>query len=150
MAVFTPIDKAALQLFLAHYRLGRLLDFAGIPSGITNTNYYVTTEQGEYVLTLFEQLTAPEIPFFLELTAFLAERGIPCPHPVRDNRGHYLGQLHDKPAAHPKLTDFVRRQGAAVRIDDPEFDSGFRAAKGRNDCLRGRRQNCASRDHRYS
>jgi homoserine kinase type II len=99
MAVFTPIDKAALQRFLAHYRLGRLLDFAGIPSGITNTNYYVTTEQGEHVLTLFEQLTAAEIPFFLDFTAFLAERGIPCPHPVRDNRGHYLGRLHDKPAA---------------------------------------------------
>ncbi len=99
MAVFTPIDQAALQRFLAHYRLGHLLDFAGIPAGITNTNYYVTTEQGEYVLTLFEQLTAAEIPFFLELTAFLAERGIPCPHPVRDNRGHYLGRLHDKPAA---------------------------------------------------
>ena len=69
MAVFTPIDQAALQRFLAHYRLGHLLDFAGIPSGITNTNYYVTTEQGEYVLTLFEQLTAAEITFFLELTA---------------------------------------------------------------------------------
>ena len=51
MAVFTPIDQAALQRFLAHYRLGHLLDFAGIPSGITNTNYYVTTEQGEYVLS---------------------------------------------------------------------------------------------------
>ncbi len=99
MSVFTSINEATLARFLANYRLGRLLSFAGIPSGITNTNYYVTTECGEYVLTIFEQLTAAEIPFFLELTAFLAERAIPCAHPVQDNRGSYLGQLHERPAA---------------------------------------------------
>ncbi|MFQ5755137.1 MAG: phosphotransferase [Acidiferrobacterales bacterium] len=87
MAVFAPIDKAVLQRLLAHYRLGCLLDFAGIRSGITNPNYYVTTERGEYVLTLFEQLIAAEIPFFIELTAFWSRRI--SPHRRKDHGCRY-------------------------------------------------------------
>jgi homoserine kinase type II len=99
MAVFTRVERAELEGFLSDYRVGVLVGYAGIQGGTANTNYFVTTTDGEYVLTLFEGLASHELPFFLELTAHLAEHGIPCAHPVVDGAGKYLKTLHDKPAA---------------------------------------------------
>ncbi len=99
MSVYTSISKGELEEFLAGYSIGELRKFAGITSGIENTNYYVTTSGGEYVLTIFEKLPATELPFFLDLMAYLAEHRIPCAHPARNKAGNYLGELKGKPAA---------------------------------------------------
>ncbi len=99
MSVYTVVNRAELEGFLTHYPLGGLLDFEGIRAGIENTNYFVTTSSGEYVLTLFEQLSAAELDYFLDLMAFLAEHGVPTAHPVADEQGRYLRTLKGKPAA---------------------------------------------------
>jgi len=109
MAVYTRVERPELEALLADYRIGVLVGFAGIQGGTANTNYFVTTTDGEYVLTLFEELVREELPFFLELTAHLAEHGIPCAHPVADAAGSYLKTLHGKPAAL-----VARLQGATV------------------------------------
>ncbi len=99
MSVYTVVDRPELEAFLAHYSHSNLIDFQGISAGIENTNYFVTTEKGEYVLTLFEQHSAEELDYFLELMAFLAEHGVPSAHPVADDQGDYLRTLKGKPAA---------------------------------------------------
>ncbi len=99
MSVYTTVEHAELEAFLREYSLGQLVSYAGISAGIENTNYFVTTTQGEYVLTLFEELGAEELPYFLELTAHLAEHQVPCAHPEADNNHHYLRELKGKPAA---------------------------------------------------
>ena len=109
MSVFTPVAQPQLEVFLSHYDCGELLDFAGISAGIENTNYFVNTTAGRYVLTLFETLTVTELPYFLELMAYLAEHDLPSAHPLADKQGAYLRELQGKPAA------LVQRlQGASV------------------------------------
>ncbi|MGE0876044.1 MAG: homoserine kinase [Burkholderiales bacterium] len=99
MSVFTPVSDAELAGWLARYSVGRVLEFAPIAAGIENTNYFVTTVQGRYVLTLFERLPAAELPFYLGLMAHLARHGIPCPAPIADLADGFFSMLNGKPAA---------------------------------------------------
>jgi homoserine kinase type II len=103
LAVFTPVSSADLSHFLTQFPLGELTHFEGIQSGIENSNFFLDTTAGRYVLTIFERLSAQELPFYLDLTEHLAGHGIPCPAPVRltsgPHQGANFGVLQGKPAA---------------------------------------------------
>lgn len=99
MAVFTPVKPDELAPWLAGFDIGHLLALKGIASGIENSNFFLTTSAGEYVLTIFEKLTELELPFYLDLTAHLAQAGIPCPGPIVDRAGRNFSTLKGKPAA---------------------------------------------------
>jgi len=99
MSVYTTVSEQALRQFLSDYTVGELVNLTGISDGIENTNYFVETTQGQYVLTLFEALTAEELPFFLNLMAHLNEHQVPSAHPIADKNKHYLKILCDKPTA---------------------------------------------------
>ncbi len=99
MAVFTPVTDADARELLQHYHLGEMVSLRGISAGIENTNYFLNTTTGEYVLTLFEVLTYEQLPFYIELMHHLAEKGLPVPSPQTLKNGQRLTRLHDKPCA---------------------------------------------------
>ena len=99
MAVFTEVSQAQANGLMQSLNLGQLVALRGIEGGIENTNYFATTDQGEYVLTLFERLTQEQLPFYLFLMKHLAGRGIPVPDPAADRNGDILHTVAGKPAA---------------------------------------------------
>lgn len=98
MAVFTSVSNTDAQALLADYTVGDLVSLTGIAAGIENTNYFLDTTQGHYVLTVFEVLTADQLPFYVELMHWLGERRIPVPLPQTRRDGQRISQLHSKPA----------------------------------------------------
>lgn len=114
MAVFTAVDPTQAQTLADRLQLGAVTELKGIQGGIENTNYFLTTEQGQFVLTLFERLSAAQLPFYLFLMKHLAQRGIAVPDPVADAHGEILFELHGKPAA---VVD--RLHGASVLDPQP-------------------------------
>jgi homoserine kinase type II len=99
LSVYTPVSESQLTGWLRNYSVGALEKLEPIETGIENTNYFVTTAQGRYVLTLFERLAPAEMPFYLGLMAHLARHGIPCPAPVADHSDRLFSELNGKPAA---------------------------------------------------
>ncbi|MBP8091755.1 MAG: homoserine kinase [Giesbergeria sp.] len=99
MAVFTPVSSPEASALLRRLGLGALHALRGIEGGIENTNYFVTCDAGEFVLTLFERLTAEQLPFYLHLMKHLAGAGIPVPDPQADAAGRILHSVCGKPAA---------------------------------------------------
>ena len=100
MAVFTEVSDKDARDLLRRLSIGSPTELRGIQGGIENTNYFLTTDQGEYVLTLFERLGFEQLPFYLYLMKHLALAGIPVPDPQAETRsGDILLKLCGKPAA---------------------------------------------------
>ena len=98
MAVYTSITKEELKEFLSDFDVGVLQSFDGISSGVTNTNYLVTTNLGKYILTIFEHHSIDELPFFINLMTFLSDHNVDCPNPVLNNQKKFMNLLKSKPA----------------------------------------------------
>jgi homoserine kinase type II len=100
MAVYTKVSEAEVTEFLRAYDIGFPCELTGIPQGVENTNYCLTTTEGRFILTLYEKRTREEdLPFFLGLMEHLANKGIPCPLPVKAKDGEVLRHLAGRPAA---------------------------------------------------
>ena len=99
MAVFTEVSFDEAGALLQELNLGTLCSLEGCAGGIENTNYFATTDQGAYVLTLFERLSFEQLPFYLHLMKHLALKGIPVPDPAANRDGDILLRVQGKPAA---------------------------------------------------
>ena len=99
MAVFTEVTLPQAQALVTRLQLGTVQALRGISAGIENTNYFVTTESTDFVLTVFERLSFKQLPFYLHLMKHLAARGLAVPDPQTDADGEILFELNGKPAA---------------------------------------------------
>ena len=100
MAVYTAIDEESLDAFLRAYDVGEAVSVKGIAEGVENSNYLLMTEEGRYILTLYEKRVDPDdLPFFLGLMDHLAAKGVRCPTPIHGRDGQALRALCGRPAA---------------------------------------------------
>jgi len=100
MAVYTDVSDDDLRAFAALYDIGEVLSCKGIAEGVENSNFLVTTERGNFILTLYEKRVAPrDLPFFIALMEHLARHGVACPTPVPGRDGIALRELCGRPAA---------------------------------------------------
>ena len=114
MSVYTTVTADDLDAWLARYSVGALREQTPIAAGIENTNYFVTTDNGRYVLTLYERLPAAELPFYLNLMAHLARAGVDVPAPEPDRTGALFSLLNGKPAGL-----VARIDGESLRHPEP-------------------------------
>ena len=99
MAVYTEVSFEQADAFVRRLGHGHARALQAIGAGIENTNYFVSTDRGEWVLTLFERLSSDQLPFYLRYMQHLAQHGIPVPEPQADGSGQILHSLRGKPAA---------------------------------------------------
>lgn len=100
MAVYTDISDDELATLLADFDIGQAIAFKGIAEGVENSNFLLETDQGRYILTLYERrVRAEDLPYFLNLLTWLADHGFPSARPVADREGRILKTVRGKPAA---------------------------------------------------
>lgn len=111
MSVFTALQRSELEEFLLAFELGRLHGFRGIAEGTENSNFFVSLDAGEYVLTLVERGDQGDLPFALALLEHLHQAGLPVPFALHNTHGVALLQLAGKPALlQPRLSGRHIRQ----------------------------------------
>lgn len=98
MSVYTSVSDDEMRVFLEDYAIGKFIALEGIAQGVTNSNYFLTTTRGRFVLTVFEVLQQHELPFFLLLKQHLSGRGVACPAPVARTDGRFDSSVAGKPA----------------------------------------------------
>ena len=127
MAVYTKLSKSELVGFFSKYNLGKLLNYKGIKEGIENTNYFIQTEKGKFILTLYEKRTEEkDLPFFISLMRNLFDKKFPSPEPIINKNGNYISQILKKNAA---VVSFL--EGNAKKNLSPNncYQVGISAAK---------------------
>ena len=100
MAVYTKLTEEEIKSFFSKYDLGNLLNYKGIKEGIENTNYFIQTEKGKFILTLYEKrVNEKDLPFFIGLMKNLFDNKFPCPEPIININGNYISEVASKKAA---------------------------------------------------
>ena len=127
MAVYTKLSENELEVFFSKYNLGKLLNYKGIKEGIENTNYFIQTEKGKFILTLYEKrVEEKDLPFFINLMRNLFDKNFPSPEPIINNNGNYISEILEKKAAVVSFLD-----GYAKKVLNPNDcrEVGINAAK---------------------
>ena len=127
MAVYTKLSEEKLKKFFSKYSLGNLLNYKGIEEGIENTNYFIQTEKGKFILTVYEKrVDEKDLPFFISLMRNLFDNNFPSPEPIINNNGNYISEIAGKKAA---VVSFL--EGRSKKNLNPSdcFDVGVSTAK---------------------
>ncbi len=127
MAVYTKLSENSLNEFFSKYNLGKILNYEEIKEGIENTNYFIHTESGKFILTLYEKrVDEKDLPFFMSLMRNLFDKKFPSPEPIINKNGNYISEILNKKAAVVSFLD-----GKAKKVLNPTncYEVGVNTAK---------------------
>ena len=127
MAVYTKLSETNLKEFFSKYSIGKIQKHKEIKEGIENTNYFIQTEKGKFILTLYEKrVDEKDLPFFIGLMKNLFNKKFPSPEPIINKNGNYISEISNKKAAVVSFLD-----GKAKKVLNPLdcYEVGVYAAK---------------------
>ena len=97
MAVYTKYNQDEIDEILSNYDLGKLETFKGIEEGIENTNYFISTKNKKYILTVYEKrVKSKDLPFFSKLMSFLDKANFKCPVPILNKKKETITNYNGK------------------------------------------------------
>ena len=127
MAVYTKLSENQLKEFFSKYSLGKLLNYKEIKEGIENTNYFIQTEKGKFILTLYEKrVDEKDLPFFISLMRNLFDKNFPSPEPIINKNGNYITEILKKKAA---VVSFLDGRAKKVLTPNDCYEVGINTAK---------------------
>ena len=126
MAVYTSINSSDLSEWLKKFKFKDFVDFKGISSGVTNSNYLIFMPHSKYILTIFEHNSIEELPFYVDLMTYLANENFLSPRPIENNSGQALDILKEKPALMVSFLDGIE---VAIRDSKSCYSVGKYLAK---------------------
>ncbi len=127
MAVYTKLSENELKEFFLKYNLGKLLNYKGIKEGIENTNYFIQTEKGKFILTLYEKrVEEKDLPFFIGLMKNLFDKNFPSPEPIINKNGNYISEILQKKAA---VVSFLEGNSKKILDANDCYEVGIYTAK---------------------
>jgi len=127
MAVYTKLSKKNLEDFFSKYDLGKLLNHKEIKEGIENTNYFIQTDKGRFILTVYEKrVEEKDLPFFMGLMRNLFDANFPSPEPIINKNGNYISEILGKKAAVVSFLDGLSKKKLSA---DNCYDIGIYTAK---------------------
>ena len=127
MAVYTKLSENELNSFFLKYDLGKLLNYNEIKEGVENTNYFIQTEKGKFILTLYEKrVDEKDLPFFIGLMRNLFDKKFPSPEPIINKNGNYISEILNKKAA---VVSFLEGSSKKVLNANDCYEVGVNTAK---------------------
>lgn len=97
MVVKTTFAMADLAAILAGYDLGAYRRSDGIGQGTVQTNLLLETTRERFVFRYYENRSRESVLFERDLLLYLGGRDYPCPAPLPDRHGAYVGQYRGNP-----------------------------------------------------
>lgn len=97
MAVFTNVTPQQAAELIARWPAGAFQSICPISSGIENSNFFIDTAQGQWVLTIFEKIGDEALPFYLSFMEHLARQGCTVASPLRTRDGDLFEHFGGKP-----------------------------------------------------
>ena len=98
MAVFLKLNKEEISKLVKEYNLD-LIRYEGIIQGVQNTNYFIETQQGKYILTICEpEIDPDDLPFFNSAMLHAFNQKLPVPMPLQTTQGKFTTIIKGKPA----------------------------------------------------
>ena len=76
MAVYARLDRAAVESLARRFGIDDVITFYAMDGGSENTNYYIETNSGKYVLTLCDQKSLKRVTNLASLLVYLTDHGI--------------------------------------------------------------------------
>ena len=127
MAVYTKLSENQLKEFFTKYDLGKLIYYKEIKEGIENTNYFIQTENGKFILTLYEKrVDENDLPFFIGLMKNIYDKNFPSPKPIININGNYISDILKKKAA---VVSFLDGNAKKNLTPDDCYQVGINTAK---------------------